>query len=277
MTTRLRRAMSSIEQIAFFTEVDRTKDPNFFVRFLDEGNALPSIRASKAIILEELRLSDGQLVLDAGCGTGADALPIAKVMGSNGRVVGLDVSETLIGEAKARSLGSNLPVEFEVGDAQALRFDDDTFDACRTERMLMHVPDADRALSELIRVTRVGGQVGAFELDLDTLVVDSPDRDTTRALVRSLSDEIRHGWIGRQLPRMFKERGMTDVRVTPHTVFFHYEFLQLLVGGHLTHLQEAGVLLPEEVMRWWASVREAQQADAFLAAVTGFIVAGTKA
>jgi ubiquinone/menaquinone biosynthesis C-methylase UbiE len=268
--------MTNVEDVAFFTAVDRTKDPNVFVRFLDEANALPSIRASKAILLEELHLRGGEVVLDAGCGTGADVLAIAKLVGSHGRAVGVDLSEVLIAEAKARSAGSQLPVDYEVGDAQGLRFEDGAFDACRAERMLMHVADADRALSEMVRVTRVGGRLAVFELDFDTLVLDSPHREATRVILRSLSDGIRHGWVGRQLPRMFHESGLTDVTVTPHTVFFHYEFLELLAAGALMLLREKGALRPEEVVRWRGSLLEAQKEGTFLAAITAFIVAGTK-
>ena len=264
------------EDITLFTAVDRTQDPDFFKRFLDEGNALPAIRASKAIILDGLRLRGGEAVLDAGCGPGADVLEIAGIVGRAGRVTGIDVSEAMILEARRRAAGLGLPVEFEVGDAQGLRFGDGTFDACRTERMLMHVPDAAKALAEMIRVTRPGGRVVVFDFDWDTVVVDSPYRDTTRAIARSFADGIRHGWIGRQLPRLFREHGMTDLSVTPHTVLIHYEFAQLLWGGHLTRAQQAGVVSPAEVERWWEHLGKANEAGTFLAGFTAFIVAGTK-
>ena len=180
--------MSEQPAIALFTEVDQTRDPRFFTRFLDAGNALPTIRASKPLILDGLRLQGGEAVLDAGCGMGADVFDLAQRVGPAGRVVGIDVSEVMIAEARRRAAGLQLPVEFEVGDAQQLRFADARFDACRTERMLMHVPDAERAFSELVRVTRAGGRVAVFDFDWDTLVIDSPVRETTRAVVRSFSD-----------------------------------------------------------------------------------------
>jgi ubiquinone/menaquinone biosynthesis C-methylase UbiE len=264
------------EDVTLFTAVDRTNDPDFFRRFLDEGNALPAIRASKAMIVERLRLRGGESVLDAGCGTGADVFELAAVVGSSGKVVGIDVSETMVAEARRRAATLDLPVEFELGDAQSLRFPDGAFDAYRTERMLMHVPDAERALAEMIRVTRPGGRICVFDFDWETVVVDSPDCETTRAIIHSFADGIRHGWIGRQLPRLFRESGMTDVSVTPHPVFIHYEFAQLLWGGHLTRAQRAGVVSPGQVERWWGQLREANAAGTFLAGLTAFIVAGTK-
>jgi ubiquinone/menaquinone biosynthesis C-methylase UbiE len=267
---------SAGEDVTLFTAVDRTADPNFFSRFLDAGNALPTLRASKPIMVEQLRLGGGERVLEAGCGTGADALELARLVGPNGRVVGVDVSEVMIGEARRRAVGSDLPVDFEVGDVQALRFEDERFDACRTERMLMHVPDAGQALSELVRVTRSGGRVVVFDMDSDTFFVDSDDRDVTRRMMRSFSDGIRNNWVGRQLPRWFAERDLTDVTVTPHTVLLNYEFCELLWGGHLTQAQRAGVVTAEETARWWAALRQAHEQGRFFAGLTAFVVAGTK-
>ena len=133
------------DDVTLFTAVDRTKDPGFFARFLDEGNALKSIQASKPLILDGLRLRPGQVALDVGCGAGADVIEMARLVGSGGRVVDVDVSEALISEAQRRWGETGLPVEFRIGDAQELDFDSGSFDACRTERMLMHISDENRA------------------------------------------------------------------------------------------------------------------------------------
>lgn len=262
--------------VTLFTDVDQTGDPDFFIRFLDRGNALPSIERSKPIILDGLQLREGQQVADLGCGMGADAFEIARRVGSGGSVIGVDVSDAMITEANRRAAGLNLPVAFEVGDAQALRFDDAAFDACRTERMLMHVPDAEAALAEIVRVTKPQGRISVFDFDWDTFVIDSPDKPTTRRVVAAFSDGIRNGWIGRQLPRMFRENGVVDVDVVGHPVFIDFEFLGLLIGGRLTSVQSAGLLDPGDVRAWWNGLAEADHAGTFLAGLTAFIVSGSK-
>ena len=264
-----------VEDVTLFTAVDRTQHPGFFARFLDEGNALASIQASKPLILDALRLQPGQIAIDVGCGTGDDVIDMARRVGARGRVVGVDVSESLIAEARRRWADSGLPVEFRLCDAQDLDLEDASFDACRTERMLMHVPDEQRAIPEMVRVTRRGGRVGAFDCDWDTFIIDSPLKETTRTVTRSFSDAIRHGWIGRQLPRLFREHGLTDVTVVPRQVFVHLEFLELLLGGHLVRVQNEGLLKPDEVERWWTHLHDAANQGHFLATFTFFIVAGT--
>ena len=135
------------EDATHFTSVDQTADPAFFLKFLDEANKLPGVSAWKAAILDGLRLQPGAQVLDMGCGVGADAFDLADRVGPSGHVTGVDISASLIAEAVLRAASRNLPVTFEIGDAQALRFVDHAFDAVRGERMLMHVPNPEQALS----------------------------------------------------------------------------------------------------------------------------------
>lgn len=202
-------------------------------------------------------------------------MDMVRLVEPNGRVVGVDISESLISEAQRRWGDSGYPVDFRIGDAQELDFDTGSFDACRTERMLMHVPDEQRAFAEMVRVTRPGGRVAVFDFDCDTLIVDSPHKDTTRAITRSFSDGIRHGWIGRQLPRLFRQNHLTGITVTPHQAFMHVEFFELLLGGHLVRAQDQGLVLPEQVERWWTDLRAAAEIGNFLATLTAFIVVGT--
>jgi hypothetical protein len=55
--------MTIPDDITFFSAVDRTREPDFFKRFLDEGNKLPGIIASKPIILAGLQLTRGKRCL----------------------------------------------------------------------------------------------------------------------------------------------------------------------------------------------------------------------
>jgi ubiquinone/menaquinone biosynthesis C-methylase UbiE len=268
--------MATPEDVTFFTSVDLMNEPGFFLRFLEEGNKLPDIIASKPLILSGLQLEGGESVLDLGCGLGDDTFAIAQLVGAQGRAVGVDVSENMIAEARRRAGQRGPKAEFEVGDVQALRFEDATFDACRTERMLMHVPDADRAFAEMARVIRRGGRLSVFDFDWETQFVDSPYQETTRLITRSFCDNFKNGWIGRRLPRLFKQHGITDVSITPRTIMITYPFLELLLGGHVARAQQTGVVRAAEADRWWVQLREADQAGTFVYGFTALIVAGVK-
>ncbi len=264
------------QDITNFTTVDHTADPDFFLRFLDEVNKLPGVIAWKPTIIDGLRLQPGAQVLDIGCGMGADAFELAAKVGPKGLVTGVDFSETLIAEAIRRAAGRNLPVAFEVGDARALRFPDHSFDAVRTERMLMHVPDAEKALAEMARVLRPGGRMAVQDFDWETQFCDSPYKETTRKIALSFCDEMKTGWIGRRLPRVFREVGMKDVSCSFQTITLTYDFLQLLIGGHVVHAVTTGLLSEQEADLWWTNLAQANDKGTFLYGFTAFIVSGTK-
>ena len=175
-----------------------------------------------------------------------DVFEIAERVEPKGHVTGVDLSEALINEARNRAEGRNLPVAFEVGDVQELRFDDVSFDAVRTERLLMHVPNAERAVAEMIRVLRPGGHLSVFDFDWETQFCNSSLPETTRKITQSFSDSMKNGSIGSRLNGMFRKNGLLNVETICHTVTIDFEFLQLLLGGHVVHGVESGVVSAEE-------------------------------
>ena len=264
------------EDITRFTTVDQTGDPAFFARFLEAANRNAAIIAAKPIILDGLRLRGGERALDVGCGMGSDVFELAAKVGADGHVTGIDLSASLIEEARRRAEGRNLPVAFELGDVQALQFEDGAFDAVRTERLLMHVPDADRAVAEMARVLRPGGRMAVFDFDWETQFCHSSYRDVTRKITQSFCDGFKQGWIGRRLPSLFQKNRMGEVSVTYHTVTISFEMAQLLVGGHIAQAVASGVLSSDEADLWWTDLAQASRAGTFLYGFTAFIVAGTK-
>ena len=264
------------QDVTHFTTVDHTSNPAFFLNFLDQANKIPEVIEWKRAILDGLRLEGGEAVLDLGCGAGDDAFDIAARVGPGGHVTGVDISEFLIAEAIRRSSVLNLSVNFEVGDARSLRFADESFDAVRTERMLMHVPDPVKALAEMVRVLKAGGRMAVQDFDWETQFCDSPHKETTRKIALSFCDGMKNGWIGRRLPRLFREAGMTDVTVLFRTVTITYGFLQLLVGGHVARAVSNGILSEDEADLWWTHLAHANASGSFLYGFTAFVVSGVK-
>jgi ubiquinone/menaquinone biosynthesis C-methylase UbiE len=267
--------MSTHPHSALFSDVDHSKDPDFFIRFMDEAQKPAGMAESKRLMQQRMALTPGTAVLEVGCGPGADLLDLTEAVGPASRIVGVDASEVMVAEARQRAAEKGLPVTVEVGDVEALAFADASFDVCRAARLLEHLPDAGPALSEMIRVTRPNGRIVVFDFDWDTLIIDHPDKETTRTVVRTYCDSIRNGWIGRQLPRLFKEGGLTDVSLDAVQVFVHYAMVELFLGSHLARLQEHGVLAPDQARRWWAYLEDATERGTLLVSFTAFVVVGT--
>ena len=116
---------------------------------------------SKLRTYELMELQEGHRVLDLGCGPASDTIALAGIVGETGRVVGVDADAEMVAEANERASAAELAgrVTHDHADAAFLPFDDDSFDACRSERVFQHLPDPTAALAELIRVTRPGGKV----------------------------------------------------------------------------------------------------------------------
>ncbi|HXE44856.1 MAG TPA: methyltransferase domain-containing protein [Conexibacter sp.] len=252
-------------------------DPGFALRFFDAGNKLPGVRAVKPVMLDQMSLHRGQRVLEAGCGTGDDVRTIARRVGPHGHVLGIDSSPLVIAEATRRSEGRNLPVEFRVGDVLGIDLPDAAVDRCRAERLLMHVAgEPATMIGELTRVLRPGGRLVTFELDWDTLAIDGADRRLTRRIVRSYSDGVANGCVGRTLPRLLRDAGLVDVTTIPHAIEIPFDFFGWVLSGHLDAAIAAGSFTPEELIGWWDAIDAAHARGRFFAAILGFVVAGTK-
>jgi ubiquinone/menaquinone biosynthesis C-methylase UbiE len=264
------------EDMTRFTRVDEQVDPTIFITFLDAANALADLQSVKQMMLTQLELRNGLRVLDVGCGIGDDVRDVARVIGNSGQMIGVDFSGAMIAEAKKRYAAAGLPIEFIEGDAQHLTFPDASFDRCRTERMLMHLDDPEQALAEMVRVVRPGGKVVVFDFDWDTLFIDSPYKETTCKFVREYSDGLKHGWIGRRLPRLFRMARLTEITCESHVVHFDYAFTRRLFEGRMAKAQTEGVFSAEELANWWAHLEQAEAAGQLHFGLFGFVVGGRK-
>jgi SAM-dependent methyltransferase len=103
-------------------------------------------------------IKPGMTVLDLGSGAGNDVFIAAKMTGSEGRVIGVDMTQEMIDKANANKakLGA-ANVEFRLGEIENLPLDNDSVDFVISNCVLNLVPDKERAFNEIGRVTKKGG------------------------------------------------------------------------------------------------------------------------
>ncbi len=115
-------------------------------------------------LVEAMRLEGGPGLLDIACGKGTSSLYFAKTLGC--QVTGIDMNEVLLrtAEKDARKKRTGKRIIFKLGNAEALPFEDNAFDAAVFQAVLVLVDDMEKAVSESFRVLQPGGTLGMLEI-----------------------------------------------------------------------------------------------------------------
>jgi ubiquinone/menaquinone biosynthesis C-methylase UbiE len=232
-----------------WAQVDNTEDPTFYVNMLDATRAhlLERARRSPTEFYKPLELESGQRVLDAGCGTG-DFLRLLAPLIAPGAAVGIDLSQTMIEEAQRRSDSGNPNVSFQTADVLNLPFEDGSFDRAIADRLLLHVPDLERALEELCRVLAPDGRLSVSEYDWDSMLVECSDRALGRRFTRLVCDQMYNGLIVRELPRQLRALGFNAIEIIPEVRVSQDldAFCTWLIEPSMRHFARIGAFSREE-------------------------------
>jgi ubiquinone/menaquinone biosynthesis C-methylase UbiE len=151
-----------------------------------------------------LALQPGERVLDIGCGPGLLAEEMTEEVGPDGRVDGIDTSESMLAIASRRAA----PVHYATGDALSLPYPDQTFDAAVATQVYEYVPDMPAALAEARRVLRPGGRLLILDTDWDSIVWHSSDRERMLRVLEKWNDHLAHPYLPRHLPRLLRDAGL---------------------------------------------------------------------
>lgn len=252
--------------------------PADLIQFLDACRQVDVLAQGKQWSFEQLRLEAGQSVLDVGCGTGDDVAAMAAVVGPGGRAVGLDSSEAMISEAATRH-GAVQGVSFQVGDAQRLPFESESFDGCRVERVLQHLDDPDQAVRELARVLKRGGRLALIDADWDAMVIEGADPAVSGAIWRHRFAAIKQPCVGRRLRTLLMQNGLValDHEVAATLLADFERATRTFDFAHAAaEAVEVGIVSAQEAARWLDDLQNAARDERFFCAILNFRASGRK-
>jgi ubiquinone/menaquinone biosynthesis C-methylase UbiE len=228
-------------------------------------------------LIEVAQLAPGEVLLEVGCGSGVLDRWLARRTGGANRIVGVDINPFMLRQARAlaRQEGLEQPITFQEGNAEALPFPDNSFDVTMSSTVIQRV-NADRMLSEMVRVTKPGGRVAVVGHGHDMpRWVNLPLRAELKAKVEApgWADESGHpqGCDEASLyPRMHRA-GLTQIKMFPQLATFDG-------ASRLQNLQAS--LLPtlnaEEAAEWRAAVAQGEAEGTYFIATPFHCAVGTK-
>ena len=231
----------------------------------DFGEIAKSIAKGGEEFVGRLDLKPGMKVLDVATGTGNLAIPAAK---TGADVTGIDIASNLIDQAKERATAEGVEAKFEVGDCEAMPYEDNTFDVVMTMFGAMFAPRPDVTASELIRVCKPGGVIAMANWTPEHFTGDMfktgakhvpPPPNMPSPVLWGTQDAVRERLGDR----------VTDLKMTPIDITFHYPFNPEGVVEHFRtyfgptqkafdSLDEAGqAALRKDLVDLWSSANKA--------------------
>jgi SAM-dependent methyltransferase len=190
-----------------------------------------------------------------------------------------DPSRPFLERARERASDTGARVTYEEGDARQLPLPDGGYDAAFCDKVLIHVSPASRVLSEMARVTRRGGRVGALEwmprFALSTTDPELADRynDIYR---KSVSDY----YVSANLERHMHEAGLGDIEARTYVAHAssleHHPFWRLFLLAQVPLFAHAGLISESDGQRFAADMEELNRRGEFSAAFIIRTAVGTK-
>jgi arsenite methyltransferase len=165
---------------------------------------------------DALYLSEGDTVVDIGCGNGLLTEEIARAIGKKGQVIGVDPSEDMRAPAAARCAAFPF-VQIKDGFADALPLRDGEVDKAVAVQVLEYLPDIPSAIREANRVLRVGGRFVAVDTGCKTLDWFSEDEDRMQRVQAAWDHHYTEARVAARWPKLTQDAGFKAIEIEPFT------------------------------------------------------------
>ena len=170
-------------------------------------------------LFDQIPVPRGACVVEIGCGPHGCLDLLSERVGPTGRVVGVERSAEAVALARTLISQRNFRnVDVLEGDARSTGLPRASFDVVTSRLVLVNVPQPERIVAEAVALVRTGGWIAFHEADYVSHVCDPPSHAWTRLVELLHTYSAMNGidpLIGRKLPRLLREAGLTDIGVNP--------------------------------------------------------------
>ena len=177
-----------------------------------------------AELLDRVGAAEGQSAIDVGCGPRGILELLAERVGPRGRLVGLEVDPVHVAMARELVAEQGLTnVEVIQADARHTGLPPASFDVAHARTVLVNVPDPEAVLAEMTRLVRRGGWVASLEPDVAVHLYHpaNPAWDRLHEIsIAAFQADGADPFIGRRLPALFREAGLSDIGVRAHAELY---------------------------------------------------------
>lgn len=224
---------------------------------LEDRASSPTYLAMFDTMTAFLGVQDSHRILDVGCGSGALDRHLVARLGPNVRIDAVDINAFMLAEAKALAAAQGLGdrIRFGRGSALDLPFADATFDSVYSVTVLEEC-DADRAIAEIMRVTKPGGRIGIAVRAIDLAQwwnLDLPP--ALKAKVDIPPQSVGPGGVAdRSLYRRMTKAGLVELKAFPQLLT-----LDRPDGPTWRYREDhiLSLLSPDEIETWKAACEKA--------------------
>ncbi|MEJ2251362.1 MAG: methyltransferase domain-containing protein [Candidatus Lokiarchaeota archaeon] len=229
--------------------------------------------------LNFLQPKKGEHLIEVGCGSGVLCRLVAPHLIPGGDLIGVELSSEIVSLAYKflkKDNTSNL-IKYEIGNAMDLKYEDNKFDGGFAGRLLLHVPDPQKVVSELKRVVKSGGKVVLMDWDFGTLAIDHSNRNITRKILNWRTDhKDGNNWSGRQLYRQLKVDRFEDISIKPIISIANDENNSLVQSLYhaASGALEIGIINQNEYDLWVNEITRRLKSRQFFASIAYFLVKG---